>query len=348
VETQSVKVNKFELGGVTRSETNDDFNENHHNRDEEQLSDHDSRNNHSYSQSNNNRNGKSRQSLKSKSNSGKRNRNNGNEDDDDDDLIVDKNPPPRPTMLTPNHNGGGGGNMFKSNSKFDMSSNRNLTPNGRAGHNTSSSARNRSKSSGGEDDDENDYNNNTTNSSRSKPTANMRGSTSVTRDLNTSARGGGGRANTRRNNDSSDEDNAESSVAPNSNRNSHLAPPGGMPRSMTWANAKQSNHSNSNSTRNLNSASSSTAVESMVHNRRGSNNSETSTGGGYTMFPDFFEMVNTNLAEFAFKPAPQGCTVKCRITRDKRGMDRGMYPTYYMHLERDDGRKVIWNFFIQF
>lgn len=48
-----------------------------------------------------------------------------------------------------------------------------------------------------------------------------------------------------------------------------------------------------------------------------------------------------DLEEFAVRPAPQGATVKCRITRDKKGMDRGMYPTYYLHLEREDGKKVI-------
>ncbi|KAJ7412786.1 Tubby protein like protein [Pitangus sulphuratus] len=42
-----------------------------------------------------------------------------------------------------------------------------------------------------------------------------------------------------------------------------------------------------------------------------------------------------DLEEFAIRPAPQGATVKCRITRDKKGMDRGMYPTYYLHLERE-------------
>ncbi|XP_047610055.1 tubby protein homolog isoform X2 [Phacochoerus africanus] len=44
--------------------------------------------------------------------------------------------------------------------------------------------------------------------------------------------------------------------------------------------------------------------------------------------------------EFALRPAPQGVTVKCRITRDKKGMDRGMYPTYFLHLDREDGKKV--------
>uniref|UniRef100_A0A671NBM9 Tubby-like protein n=1 Tax=Sinocyclocheilus anshuiensis TaxID=1608454 RepID=A0A671NBM9_9TELE len=47
-----------------------------------------------------------------------------------------------------------------------------------------------------------------------------------------------------------------------------------------------------------------------------------------------------DLEEFTLRPAPQGVTVKCRITRDKKGMDRGMYPTYYLHLEREDGKKV--------
>jgi len=40
------------------------------------------------------------------------------------------------------------------------------------------------------------------------------------------------------------------------------------------------------------------------------------------------------------RPATQKVTMKCRITRDKKGVDRGMYPTYYLHLEREDGRKV--------
>lgn len=45
------------------------------------------------------------------------------------------------------------------------------------------------------------------------------------------------------------------------------------------------------------------------------------------------------------RPAPQGTPVKCRITRDKKGMDRGMYPTYFLHMEKDDGKKVLykWN-----
>ncbi|XP_030005236.1 tubby-related protein 3 isoform X2 [Sphaeramia orbicularis] len=47
-----------------------------------------------------------------------------------------------------------------------------------------------------------------------------------------------------------------------------------------------------------------------------------------------------NLEEFVLRPAPRGATVKCRITRDKKGMDRGLYPTYFMHMEREDGKRV--------
>lgn len=40
------------------------------------------------------------------------------------------------------------------------------------------------------------------------------------------------------------------------------------------------------------------------------------------------------------QPSAQGCLYKCRITRDRKGMDRGMFPLYYLHLERDYGKKV--------
>lgn len=57
---------------------------------------------------------------------------------------------------------------------------------------------------------------------------------------------------------------------------------------------------------------------------------------GRTYSPDLTE----NLDEFVLKPAPQGVTIKCRITRDKKGVDRGIYPTYFLHMEREDGKRV--------
>ena len=39
-------------------------------------------------------------------------------------------------------------------------------------------------------------------------------------------------------------------------------------------------------------------------------------------------------------PAPQGQTIKRRIMRDKKGIDWQMFPTYFLHLEKEDGEKV--------
>uniref|UniRef100_A0A8C5N4M4 TUB like protein 3 n=1 Tax=Leptobrachium leishanense TaxID=445787 RepID=A0A8C5N4M4_9ANUR len=47
-----------------------------------------------------------------------------------------------------------------------------------------------------------------------------------------------------------------------------------------------------------------------------------------------------DLKEFVLRPAPRGITIQSRITRDKKGMDRGLYPTYYMHLEREENKKI--------
>ncbi|XP_046341990.1 tubby-related protein 3-like isoform X1 [Haliotis rufescens] len=47
-----------------------------------------------------------------------------------------------------------------------------------------------------------------------------------------------------------------------------------------------------------------------------------------------------DLDDFVLRPAPQGVTVKCRITRDKKGVDRGIFPTYFLHMEKDDGKKT--------
>lgn len=54
-----------------------------------------------------------------------------------------------------------------------------------------------------------------------------------------------------------------------------------------------------------------------------------------------------NLEEFVFRPAPRGVTIKCRISRNKKGMDRGLYPTYFMHMEREDGKRVSGSLLIQ-
>jgi len=50
--------------------------------------------------------------------------------------------------------------------------------------------------------------------------------------------------------------------------------------------------------------------------------------------------IQDNLDQFVFKAAAQDTQMKCRITRDRKGMDRGLYPTYFLHLEREDGKKI--------
>lgn len=50
--------------------------------------------------------------------------------------------------------------------------------------------------------------------------------------------------------------------------------------------------------------------------------------------------ISGNLDTFVVQPAAPKMHYKCRITRDRKGMDRGLYPTYFLHLERDYGKKV--------
>ncbi|XP_072524264.1 uncharacterized protein [Salminus brasiliensis] len=47
-----------------------------------------------------------------------------------------------------------------------------------------------------------------------------------------------------------------------------------------------------------------------------------------------------DLEQFALRPAPRDTTIQCRITRDRRGMEKGIYPTYYLHMEKEDGKRV--------
>lgn len=47
-----------------------------------------------------------------------------------------------------------------------------------------------------------------------------------------------------------------------------------------------------------------------------------------------------NLPQFVMTPALRDMTYRCRITRDKKGVDRGIYPTYYLHLEQDQKNRV--------
>ncbi|XP_063402883.1 tubby protein homolog isoform X1 [Mytilus trossulus] len=69
-------------------------------------------------------------------------------------------------------------------------------------------------------------------------------------------------------------------------------------------------------------------------NTNGDDSELGATGRSFT--PEGIE----KLDDYVLQPAPQGQVIKCRITRDKKGIDRGVYPTYYLHLEREDGKKT--------
>ena len=63
---------------------------------------------------------------------------------------------------------------------------------------------------------------------------------------------------------------------------------------------------------------------------------EVSCPSGAVKIPDPAE----NIELFIFCPAPRGTVMRCRVTRDKKGIDRNMYPTYYLHLEHSNGKRV--------
>ncbi|CAF1633826.1 unnamed protein product, partial [Didymodactylos carnosus] len=57
-------------------------------------------------------------------------------------------------------------------------------------------------------------------------------------------------------------------------------------------------------------------------------------------FHGLFELITENLDQFVRQPAPNGLgDIHCQIKRDKHGVEKGLSPTYYMHVERDGGRK---------
>ncbi|XP_076063997.1 tub domain-containing protein ktub [Oratosquilla oratoria] len=84
-----------------------------------------------------------------------------------------------------------------------------------------------------------------------------------------------------------------------------------------------------------------TAQQHHCHVLRPSSAESTGSGGGsQSPLPGPRSGEGADLERFVLEPAPQGTLVKCRISRDRKGMDRGLFPTYFLHMERDDGKKV--------
>ncbi|XP_024913506.1 tubby protein homolog [Cynoglossus semilaevis] len=77
------------------------------------------------------------------------------------------------------------------------------------------------------------------------------------------------------------------------------------------------------------------SLASLNSNYRENSSSE-SESHERTMSPMSLE----DLEKFALWPAPRDVTIQCRITRDRRGMEKGIYPTYYLHMEKEDGKRV--------
>ncbi|XP_020859349.1 LOW QUALITY PROTEIN: tubby-related protein 2 [Phascolarctos cinereus] len=46
-----------------------------------------------------------------------------------------------------------------------------------------------------------------------------------------------------------------------------------------------------------------------------------------------------DMEAYVLRPALRSRTVQCRISRDKQGVDKGIFPFYYLYLEEPDGRK---------
>jgi hypothetical protein len=91
---------------------------------------------------------------------------------------------------------------------------------------------------------------------------------------------------------------------------------------------------------NLNGSSS---LQLSNNNNNDSQDSSSSSSPQLTLaLRALFEMITEDLDKFVYTPAPNGLgDIQCRITRDKRGMEKGLFPTYYMHVERPgDGKKV--------
>ncbi|XP_043337645.1 tubby protein homolog isoform X1 [Cervus canadensis] len=108
----------------------------------------------------------------------------------------------------------------------------------------------------------------------------------------------------------------------------------GISSSMSFEEEEEDEDENSSSSSQLNSNTRPSSATSRKSTR------EAASAPSPTAPEPSVDVEVQDLEEFALRPAPQGITIKCRITRDKKGMDRGMYPTYFLHLDREDGKKV--------
>lgn len=75
-----------------------------------------------------------------------------------------------------------------------------------------------------------------------------------------------------------------------------------------------------------------------------SSNLATASGYSKDINPLKSLLNNSELLEFVINPVPRNKVYQCTIIRDKKGLDRSLYPTYYMHLQtinsKDDNQQL--------
>lgn len=282
IETQSVSLNKYEIGGVTNTETNDDY-------DESLLND-------------------------NKKNKQPRRHQRGEEivdDVDDADLVINR-PKPKPNE------------------------NNKRTQKSRQNRNDSFNDFDVANEVDYDDEDDDDDAHSAKNVRKAKSqSADSNNKQQQSRNERTRKHLNQSEDENHNNND--DETHGGPVIVPRSSTNSNLnvTAQQQMSKSTSWANASAATATKSKKNQ-PDQSSSNLSLSSSTN----PTNTNSVTQTNYAQHADYFDLINSNLQEFAFRPAPQNVVIKCRITRDKRGVDRGMYPTYYMHFERDDGKKI--------
>lgn len=313
VEPQVVSATRYDLDGVTKTETNlDDLSDEEG--DDNRIERVKSNSNHHRGKESNSNGNKHTSSSRKKSHRADSDDEHNPDDEDENDLILTN-------------------NKTKNNHKHkntDQKSNR----------------KNRDANGANDDDDNNQKSYSKKNGGRRSETSDEEADTVDTRrkDVNNNK---SEQKSTNRRNDSSDDENLTSIVVPNNKSSSSLAinnnPNNKMMRSTSWAQSKKQTNRNLSPTEdNEDDRMSNQKVGKGLNKKNASSSALTSSINNLSLnnSNDFFELITKNLLEFVFKPAPQNVVVKCRITRDKRGMDKGMFPSYFMHFERDDGKKL--------
>ncbi|XP_053066007.1 tubby-related protein 2 isoform X5 [Acinonyx jubatus] len=83
------------------------------------------------------------------------------------------------------------------------------------------------------------------------------------------------------------------------------------------------------------------AEEEVSEDPEGEKDADSSDVGSLSCSPPraLGPRLGEDMEAYVLRPALRGRIVQCRISRDKRGVDKGMFPFYHLYLEAADGRK---------